>query len=217
MRTKHFSLLAFALLCSTSVAMASESEFSKRIELDVSSAQELNVSIPAGKVKLVGTSGNMLVTEAKVRCKSPSVEKCQSFLKEMEWSKKIGAKTNLSLLPTSVTDYDAVNIDIKISVPSNRPLNVELTAGELSIENTSACVNANLKAGQLNLKLSEAQLAAAYLHAQVGDVKVTNVRGDTQKGERSLLVGAKLSFEEGKGSCRANAEVMAGEVHLTLY
>lgn len=215
----HFTavtLLAFAISGS---AFANANQASQRFEADVSQAQDITIDIPAGQVLVVGATGSKLLAEVKATCKQDKQidrPNCQAVLNDLGWSNKMGKGAQLSLVPAKITRYDDIQIDIKISVPNDKPLNIIQAVGELSIEGTSACVNANLNAGQLNLKLKESELGSAELHAKVGDAKLTDVRGQTRSGERSLLVGADLSHK-GKGSCSAKADVMAGEVHLTLY
>lgn len=210
------TLLAFAIFGS---AFASANQTSQRFEADVSQAQDITIDIPAGQVLVVGATGNKLLAEVKATCKQDKPidrTNCQAVLNDLGWSNKMGKGAQLSLVPAKITRYDDIQIDIKISVPNDKPLNIIQAAGDLSIDGTSACVNASLNAGQLSLKLKESQVAAAELHAKVGDVKLTDTKGQTRSGERSLLVGADLSHK-GSGSCPIKAEVMAGEVHLTLY
>ncbi|MFO1389287.1 hypothetical protein [Cellvibrio sp.] len=210
------TLLAFTI---SGTALANDNQNSKRFEADVSQAQDITIDIPAGQVLVVGATGNKLLAEVKASCKQDrKIDRanCESVLNDLGWSNKMGKGAALSLIPNKITRYNDIQIDIKISVPNDKPLNIIQAAGELSIEGTSACLNANLNAGQLNLKLKESELGSAELHAKVGDAKLTDVRGQTRSGERSLLVGANLSHK-GNGSCSAKADVMAGEVHLTLY
>ncbi len=218
-RKKYFISLALLSMSLSGVALANDNQKSQRFEADVSQAQDITIDIPAGQVLVVGSAGSKLLAEVKASCKQDKkVDKanCETVLKDLGWSSKMGKGAALGLLPNKITRYDDIQIEIKISVPNDKPLNVIQAAGDLSIEGTSACVNASLNAGQLNVKLKESQLASAELHAKVGDVKLTDTQGKTRSGERSLLVGADLTHKA-SGSCPLKAEVLAGEVHLSLY
>lgn len=210
----HFTAVTLLAFAASGSAFANDNQTSQRFEADVSQAQYISIDIPAGQVLVVGATGNKLLAEVKASCKQG--RDCQAVLSDLGWSNKMGKGAQLSLVPAKITRYDDIQIDIKISVPNDKPLNIIQAAGDLNIEGTSACVNASLNAGQLSLKLKESKVATAELHAKVGDAKLTDSRGQTGAGERSLLVGADLNHK-GSGSCPVKAEVMAGEVHLTLY
>lgn len=101
-------------------------------------------------------------------------------------------------------------------MPEDKKLEVSLSAGELNISGTSACLIADLNAGEINITLKENQLASASLSSKVGDVRLTTTNGETIEGERSLLIGAKLDWTKGAGSCHTKASVLTGEANLTL-
>jgi hypothetical protein len=215
-------LIAFGLpgFIFSGFAFADENQKTQRFEADVTQAQSINLEIPAGQVAVVGTAGSKLIAEVKASCKDVKrldKDACQAVLNELDWSKKIGKNTEIGLVPEKITRYDNIQIEVRVSLPADKNVNVNLAAGDLSVEGTSACITASVNAGQLHLKLKESQLASAELHAKVGDATLTNLKGETRAGERSMLVGADLSWNKGTGACRAKAEVMAGAVHLTLY
>lgn len=212
-----YSTLSLLAVFSSAIVLAGEGERSITLQEDVTQAELIKLNVPAGEVEIVGTTGNSLTAVVTAICQKENQENCYQLLKELRWSKTTGKTAELALTPSGITRYDHVSLKIKIGVPQDKNLDINLSAGELRIENTSACINASLNAGQLNLKLKESQLASAELHAKVGDVKLTNPNGETRAGERSMLVGAGLNWSKGTGACRAKAEVMAGEVHLTLY
>jgi len=211
------ALLGFSV---SGFTLASENQKVQRFEADVANAQHISLDVPAGQVMVVGTAGNKLVAEVKASCKDvkrTDKDSCEALLKELDWSKKIGKNTEIGLVPEKITRYDNIQIEVKVSLPADKKLNVNLAAGDLNLDGTNACIEASVNAGQLNLKLKESQLASAELHAKVGEAKLTNTKGETRSGERSMLVGANLTWDKGTGACHAKADVMAGEVHLTLY
>lgn len=210
-----YSALALAMVFNSACAFATEGERTITLQEDVAQAELLRLDVPAGDVEIIGTTGSGLTAVVTAVCQKENRENCYQLLKELGWSKKTGTITELSLSPSSITRYDHITIKVKLGVPKDKKLEVNLSAGELRVEGTSACLSANVNAGELNIKLKENQFASAELSAKVGDVKVITPKGETIEGDRSLLVGANSTWR-GTGSCHTKASVLAGEVNLTL-
>lgn len=208
------STLALANIFSAT-AFATEGERNVTLQEDVSSAELLRLAIPAGEVLVTGTTGNNLTAVVTATCKKER-KACAEFLAKLAWDKKTGNTTELQLKPADMSNYNDITIKVKIGVPKDKKLEVSLAAGELTLEDTSGCVSADVSAGQLNLKLKESQLASAELRANVGDAKLITAKGETIAGDRSLLVGATLDWAKGAGTCHAKAGVTAGEVKLVI-
>lgn len=210
---------AFGLVSLFSCALANASDGERHITAqdDVTSAKLITLNVPAGDVLITGISGNTLSVDITASCKPiKDKDSCAKLLKELGWSKKVGAATEFGLSPSGITHYDDVTIQVKLSVPKDKKLEVNLSAGELRIQGTSACLNAEVNAGEIQITLPEAQLASAELVARVGDVNLTTAKTGRVAGDRSLLVGASLEWDKGTGSCHTKASVLAGEVQVTL-
>ncbi len=209
-------IIIFALLFCSAGAFATEGERHISLQQDVASAEVIRVHVPAGDVDIVGITGTNLVAEVTAVCNDQERQACLDLLKGLDWAKKTGSTAEFSLTPDSITDFNNVTIKVKIGVPQDKKLEASLSAGELSIQDTSACLSADINAGEIDISLQESQLASAVLNATVGDVKLTSAKGERTSGKRSLLVGANLEWQQGKGNCHVKASVMAGEVKLTL-
>ncbi len=207
--------LTLITVFSSAAVFATEGERTITMQENVSQAQLIKLSVPAGDVEIVGTPGNSITAVATGVCQKDAQENCTQLFKELGWSKKAGSVTELGLTPASITRYDHVTIKVKISVPKDKKLEVNLGAGELRIEGTSACLTADVNAGAIKITTKESQLASAALSAKVGDVKLVTANGETIEGDRSLLVGASLAWN-GAGACHTKASVLAGEVLIVL-
>lgn len=212
----HIICTGLALLFSSAAICAKEGERHISLQQDVSSAETIRVHVPAGDVDIVGITGNDLVAEVTAVCNDQDRQACLELLQDLDWAKKAGSTTEFLLTPDSITNFNNVTIKVKIGVPRDKKLAASLSAGELSIQDTNACLTAELNAGEIDIALQENQLASAMLNATVGDVKLISARGEQTSGKRSLLVGANLEWQQGKGNCHTKANVMAGEVKLTL-
>ncbi len=209
------STLSLLAVFSSAVALAGDGERSITLQEDVSGAELIRLDVPAGDVEITGTTGTSVTAVVKASCQQEKRDKCLELLKELGWSKKTGNVTEFGLSPSGITHYDHVTLKVKLGVPKDKKLEVNLTAGELRIEGTSACLTANVNAGEVNIKLKESQFATAELRAKVGDAKLVTAKGETIEGERSLLVGASLDWK-GTGTCHTKASVLAGEARMVL-
>lgn len=210
------STLTLATAFSSALAFATEGERTITLQDDVSKAELIRLNVPAGDVEITGTTGNSLTAVVTAVCQQENQKNCYQVLKELSWSKKTGSITEFGLTPAGITRYDHVTIKVKLGVPKDKKLEVNLSAGELRIEGTSGCLTANVNAGEIKINLKESQLASAELHAKVGDVKLITPKDETIEGDRSLLVGASLEWKKGTGTCRIKASVLAGEAQLVL-
>ncbi len=201
---------------SSSFASAVEGEKTVTLQENVAQAELIRLNIPAGDVEIMGTTGDSVTAVVTAVCQQGNYERCYQLVKEMAWSKKTGTVTELGLSPSSITRYDNITIKVKLGVPRDKKLDVNVSAGELRIEGTSACLNAEVNAGEAHIKLRESQLASFELNAKVGDVKLVSSKGETIEGERSMLVGAHMEWSKGTGACHANVSVLAGEAQLIL-
>lgn len=209
------STLSLLAVFSSVAASATEGERNITLQEDVAGAELIRLNVPVGDVEITGTTGTSVTAVVKASCEKEKRENCLQLLKELGWSKKTGNVTEFGLSPSGITRYDHVSIGVKLGVPKDKKLEVSLGVGALHIAGTSACLTADVNAGELNIKLKESQLASAQLSAKVGDVKVVTEKGDVIEGERSLLVGASLEWK-GTGTCHTKASVLAGEVQLIL-
>jgi hypothetical protein len=200
----------------SAVAFATEGERTITLQDDVSQAELIKLSVPAGDVEIVGTTGKSITAVVTAVCQRENQENCYQVIKDLGWSKNLGSVTELGLTPVAITRYERVTIKVKISVPKDKKLEVNLGAGELRIDGTSACLMADVNAGAIKISTKERQLASAELNAKVGDVKLVTATGETLEGSRAMLVGASLDWKKGTGSCHTKAHVLAGEVQLVL-
>lgn len=208
------SIALLTALCSLGVA-AKEGERHISLQQDVANAELIRLSVPAGEVDIVGIAGTNLVAEVTAICEDEERKACLNLLKELGWAQKIGSTADFLLMPDGTSHFNNVKVKVKIGVPQDKPLQVKLSAGELSIADTSACLTAEVSAGQINIDLKESQLATAELSAKVGDVKLNTAKDGDVSGARSLLVGGHLEWQ-GTGSCHTKAKVLAGEAKLAL-
>lgn len=215
-RNKIMSSSLVLITTLSCAAFAANGERTVTLQEDVSQAELIKLNVPAGDVEITGTTGNSLTAVVTAVCQPEKQKNCNQLLKDLDWSKNNGNVAEVGLSPSGITRYDDVTLKVKFSVPKDKKLEVNLSAGELRVQGTSACLVAEVNAGDIKLNLHESQLGSVELNAKVGDVKFITAKGNTIEGERSMLVGAHLNWSKGAGSCHTKASVLAGEVQLTI-
>ena len=63
--------------------------------------------------------------------------------------------------------------------------------------------------------MPEDAVPASTLQAGVGDAQMRRTRGSVESA-RAHLIGANVSWDEGRGEARVEAQVGAGDVNLVL-
>lgn len=187
-----------------------------KFDQDLSGADALQLSLLAGSANVYGIEGSRAIGEVTLSCEKESSRQCKAIKEKMHWTYTAGKNALIGLDPHSMNFGDQVKIHISIGVPKNLPISVAQSAGALKIENTNACLTAALAAGELSMNIKEADLRSATISATVGDAKLITTDGHTTSGKRSLLVGATIEWEHGKGSCVLKAATAAGETRLRL-
>jgi len=214
-RHKAIQTLLLTTAFSTTGAFADDSKRTITLQEDVAKAQIIKLNLPVGKVVISGVVGSTLKADVIGSCKDATTDACKPLFDQLAWTKKLGTTSEFSLNPSSVMTYDNVDIQITISLPKDKKLEIYQGAGELNLMDTNACLTAELKAGELKIEANESQLALANLASTVGDVNLINAKGQLTQGARSKLVGAEHTWK-GAGKCQLKANVLAGQVSLKL-
>lgn len=205
-----------ALWCST-LALSEPLEKKLDVEIDVSTVDAVIVNVPAGELNISETTGQTIEAEAVVTCNKRNDTECRNrIFEEIKWSaNEDGGPARLNLTPPEADQYDDISVIVNVGIPQHKTLTVNLDYGDLRLKGTNACLDVNVKAGNLQLDLKEKSLASANLIATIGDVRLTTPAG-TIPGKRSKIVGAKLAWNEGIGACHVQAKVRAGNIELNL-
>lgn len=188
------------------------------IEVDVSTVGTVVLDVPAGQLNISGTTGQTIKAEVVVTCSKDNGAECNKrVLEEIVWSIELeGDLARLRLIPEEADQYNDISIVASVGVPQDKMLTVNLDYGDLDLQGTNACLDVNVKAGNVKLGLQEKPLASANLKATFGDVSLTTSTGTVTRGKRSKIVGAKLEWRRDNGICHVDAKVRAGNIELNL-
>lgn len=214
-----------ALACTTLLAagigmsgMANAEEgdtVTSAIELTIPAEARLRIDIPVGELRLVGTDGDQLQAVMSLSCRS-SNKRCAERAEAARFVQEIdGQDVTLGVEPDGMGDYNDTSMVVEIAVPAAESLALKFGAGELELRDVDACTSLRMFAGEANIYTTPARVSEVDIKAQVGEA-ILVVGNQEQVGERALLVGAKVNWQEGSGDCELNARLRFGEITAHL-
>jgi hypothetical protein len=185
-------LISFPLL-------ASEKELQQQYES--SQLQQLQINTGVGDIAIEVTDATQISVDVKVRgSKGWFFGRTDVSDATLESSIKDGI---LSLeVPIDDTEQTWV-----VKVPRQLALNLQLGVGSIKLEGTAGDVDADIGVGSFAAKLAVTEFKAIALSAGVGDVRLQDSEGKT---ERSHLVGGELDYN-GPGAQNMNVTVGVGD------
>ena len=220
MNTKNLALaLAIPVLLSACVIDARRADTvvgpERTIDVPVTPETVVNLRIPVGDVHIEGASGDRLTAEIVVKC--PDLESgCATRLGDLQFVTDYeGDRLMLRTNRNSSMKYRSGQVTTTIRIPDVSKVNVNMTAGDLNIQNVQACLSIDMTAGDIDLEMAESLVASVMLDAGVGDASL-RVDGEYRNAPRSWLIGAELSWEHGNGYCHVDVDLQAGDISVEL-
>ena len=187
----------------------------RTIDIPVTSSTIVDLRIPVGDVRIEGTSGARLSAGMEVKC--PDLDSaCARRLGELQFvtdfhNDRLVLRTNKN----SSMKYRSGQVTTTIYIPQVSKVNVNMTAGDLNINNVQACLTVDMTAGDIEVDISEELVASVMLDAGVGDASL-RVDDRYRSAPRSWLIGAELDWDHGSGHCHVDVDLQAGDISVQL-
>ena len=186
------------------------------LELAAPAGVSVKVIVPPGEAVIEGVSGNQVKAEMEIHCAADD-DGCANRFSDTEWSAQI-TNDHLVLKPSrdSLYSYRDADVTTRIWIPADRPLEVDMDAGNLKLLRVSGCLTVNMDAGDITVETAASGVGSAHLDANFGDVSLDAGSGWID-GNRKLLVGAEVEWDSGAGECHLSVDLQFGDVEVTLY
>ncbi len=211
-------LLAVALLAGAAATARSDVLLrSRTVEAPVAPDAVISLNIPVGEVEIIGGTGDRLEAMLEVSCRSAG-GKCAERAERVDFllSDSGDGGVSLAIEPEAKNAYRDTSVVVRILVPPARTLDLEMGAGELTVDGVTACLRLRMFAGEADLSLPAGRVRSVSLDAGMGETNLY-LRGDGEvEGRRPLLVGSKVAWDEGSGECDVEARLRFGEITLEL-
>jgi hypothetical protein len=104
-------------------------------------------------------------------------------------------------------------LDLRLDLPPGIDVEFDTTAGEIDMAGDFGDINADMRAGEIHVRIPRARVRELNASCRVGEVH-TNL--GTEIVEHEGLFPGKTHFFNAAGTAHVNLHVTAGEVHVTL-
>jgi hypothetical protein len=201
----------------------------------VESARALELNIPFGDVQVEGVAGGPVRVRVEATCSNDS--HCDEFLEGL----RLEAKRRDSTLKIKLegpemhagwdldfdgddgdrqgrgrrhhsNDHDA-GLRVTVQVPRSLALDLNIGAGEVSVQGLRHDVSVNMGAGEVNVSMAERSVESVDLTVAVGEARI-HQGGRTS--ENVSVLGGPVRWRGGKGDAGIEVNMGAGEVEVTL-
>jgi hypothetical protein len=215
-------LLSAAVLIAGAVSADEEVTHPFSTSISRNGIKRVIVDIPAGEVRLRNSSGDRIAISGESR---REYDGHRERAKEQRIVDDIGAEifTNgdEALIRRSygpnAQSWSArswhSNYRITVEVPRGTDVDIETRYGELSIEGDFGNINADLRAGEIHVRMPRASVHELNASVRIGEVHTDF--GMDREDHEGILPGSTHFINAG-GRSRINLHTTVGELHVTL-
>jgi hypothetical protein len=207
-------ILAAATLALPAAGRAA-TEKDLRATASAAGASRIHLILPIGGIEVRGDGGAEVRAELRVVCKHHDA--CEDRMADVF----LDSSRQGDRLTLEVRGYPSLwrgeNMEVRgvIHVPAETPLAVDMRIGDLRVNDIGADLRVDMGIGDVRVNAPAERTGRVRLGAGVGDASLRGPAGKIE-GRRSLLVGAKLEWEEGRGTSRVDIDLGVGDVSVRL-
>jgi hypothetical protein len=188
----------------------------RNIQVAVPPTASVQLSLPPGDSVIEASEDGDLKADMQIRCGSET-DACARHAAEVQWKvASSDTRLELSFTPDSAFQFNNSDTTTHVWVPADRPVTVNMSAGELEIRRVSGCLDVDMSAGDISIEVPAASVRTAHLDANVGDASLATP-DNSMEGRRRLLVGAEVNWDKGEGACALSVDLGAGDIEAKLY
>lgn len=177
-------------------------------------SQALRLDLRYGEIHVECGEADQVELELRVRCTSRR-EKCDERLAAVELACEPHGRT-LEVRVDGLRRFSthSTHVELWVRVPPDRPLDIDLGAGEVRVTGLERDLRVHLGAGSIQVRMPEAAVHSVDARAGVGEASLSGRRVRVE--ERRHLVGGVAHWSGGPGEARVDCQVGAGEVAVRL-
>lgn len=208
-------LITVLLLAGTTAAMADVEIRRISKQFEVTAEQEILLDVPLGEVRIQAGDPGRVAIEVAVLCDSDS-ERCRERAEDVH----LDASPRRHSLALDVRGYSnklthRPSVEVRLTMPADNDLEVELGVGELQIEDLTGDLEVEVGVGEVDLFVREEVVGTLRLSAGVGEANLyPRQRGQDDSG--FLFLGNEIVWDEGTGEAYLVIDVGVGEIDVTL-
>ena len=184
-------------------------------EVTVPPTEKLELHVPVGEVKVMPATDGQFSGELRIYCESDS-GRCAKRVEQAKFVTTVaGNVTRVATEPTRAMRLRSARLEYIFYVPTAETLDILMGPGSLIVDKVSPCVEVDMDAGDLEITALESQVKGVQLRANFGDASLKHPDNRVD-GNRKLLVGARVDWNEGKGDCTIKGHLQAGDLRVRL-
>jgi len=178
-------------------------------------AGSVRLVLPVGEIEVRGDGGNELQAKLSVRCRRD--DSCAGKIEDVHLdTTRRGDRLIFTVRGyPALLDSDDMQIDGVIHVPAGLPLDIDMRIGELRVNDVDSDLRIDMGVGEVRVHVAADGVGRVRLDSGVGDATLRS-RAGRVAARRSLLVGAKLDWREGRGPALVDVDLGVGEVTVDL-
>ncbi|MEM8963208.1 MAG: hypothetical protein AAGD38_17115 [Acidobacteriota bacterium] len=220
---RFFFMLTALMLVAVSAQAGGDVEID-RIDrsFELTSQQELEITVDVGEVRIDGVSGDRVELEVRVFCERRD-RRCEREAEKL----RVEIDDRGSLVQVKVRRRahdndgdiklgdDAPDVEVYARVPRNHELEVEMGVGDLEVAGMENDQRVELGVGAAVIRIDEDTVATVDVEVGVGDADLSpRPRGTDSSG--FFFLGNEVSWTRGPGDAHVEVEVGVGEGEVVL-
>ena len=182
------------------------------ISFELAETDSVRLHLPTGEAIVTARDIDYVEAQVEVRCPADS-SSCVSVARNLAWSLTRAADS--ADLRLNRKRAKGMEVTVAVSVPRDRPLQVNMGYGDLRILNHAQNLAVTLKGGAIDIAMPQRAVRDVRLRARFGDAALTVPQASVE-GRRPTLVGAKVDWPDGPGRHYVDARVRYGDVQVRL-
>ena len=181
----------------------------------LAAGQSVHVDFHAGDLEIEAGAGDKVEIEMEIECEWNRSD-CEDLLDEVEVAWR-SSKRRLYLDVEGITSWRRTRVDFSgtIKVPASAELSIDMTAGRLRIDGPQSDLRVDMGAGELKIWMPESAVEGVAIDVGVGDATLRGAKSFVS-GERKMLIGSEVYWDDGPGTARIDVELGAGEATVWL-
>lgn len=181
---------------------------------DPAGHEGVTLDVPFGEVVVEGSGDSTIVAEVRLRCRR-DIGDCQDRLEDVELvPRERRGRLVLELEGLGFWRARGTDVNVRLEVPAELALEVELGAGELEVSDMRSDVSVDVGAGEIRISLDESVVREVSADNGIGETRLYHRAG--RQTSSGIMGGREVYWDAGPGAHVISASLGVGEIEVTL-
>ena len=215
MRSHLGTLAVFALVLIPAAAAGADEVRTLDRNFDASALESVYVDFPIGELEVKGTQSERLMVQLVIECRRErSMDACRDRADDIELeARERDENVELWIEGFSRWRSRGMQISMVVLVPERLDVTVDMSIGELKLEELLGSVTVDMGIGEVSLTGSEEMVNRVSLDTGIGESSLTTHRG---RSSSAGVFTREISWTEGNGDNDIRIDLGIGEIAVEL-